>query len=86
VIGTNKPDAAETVAGMLEDLAAGVHLTAERPAAADAERMLRDRQPRYVSYADWRRLDALEVAGGRALGRPRRKFTRVECMLGALGR
>jgi ferredoxin--NADP+ reductase len=86
VIGTNKPDAAVTVAGMLEDLAAGVHLTAERPAAADAERMLRDRQPRYVSYADWRRLDALEVAGGRALGRPRRKFTRVECMLGALGR
>jgi ferredoxin--NADP+ reductase len=86
VIGTNKPDAAETVAGMMEDLARDAHLHPERPSAADAEQMLRDRQPRCVSYADWQRLDAVEVARGRALGRPRLKFTRIEQMLAALDR
>jgi hypothetical protein len=39
-----------------------------------------------VSYPDWRRLDALEIERGRARGRPRRKFTRVEEMLAALDR
>ena len=86
VIGTNKPDAAETVAGMLEDLGRDVHLHPERPTAAAAEQMLRDRQPRYVSYPDWQRLNALEIERGRVLGRPRLKFTRVEDMLAALGR
>jgi ferredoxin--NADP+ reductase len=86
VIGTNKPDAAETVAGMVEDLARDVHLRPEMPTAAAAEQMVRERQPRYVSYPDWRRLDAIEIERGRALGRPRRKFTRVEDMLAALGR
>ena len=57
-----------------------------RPPPDAAEQMLRDRQPRYVSYADWRRLNALEIEGGRVLGRPRLKFTRVEDMLAALGR
>jgi ferredoxin--NADP+ reductase len=86
VIGTNKPDAAETVAAMMEDLAAGAHLRPERPTPASAEQMLRDRQPRCFSYADWQRLDALEIERGRALGRPRLKFTRVEDMLAVLDR
>jgi len=86
VIGTNKPDATETVACMIEDLVRDFHLHPEQPAPAAAEQMLRDRQPRYVSYPDWRRLNALEIEGGRALGRPRLKFTRVEDMLAALGR
>ncbi len=86
VIGTNKPDAAETVACMIEDLARDVHLHPEKPSPDAAEQMLRDRQPRYVSYADWRRLNALEIERGRVLGRPRLKFTRVEDMLAALGR
>jgi ferredoxin--NADP+ reductase len=34
----------------------------------------------------WQRLDALETDRGRAAGRPRIKFTRVEDMLAALGR
>ena len=86
VIGTNKPDAAETVAGMLEDLGRDVHLHPERPSAAAAEQMLRERQPRYVSYPDWQRLNSLEIERGRVLGRPRLKFTRIEDMLAALGR
>jgi ferredoxin--NADP+ reductase len=85
VIGTNKPDAAETVIGMLQDVAAGHTLEPPEPDPAAAERLVRQRQPDYVSYDDWRRLDELEVARGRALGRPRVKFTRVDEMLAALG-
>jgi ferredoxin--NADP+ reductase len=86
VIGTNKPDAAETVACMLEDLARDVYVRALEPSAEAAERTVRDRQPRYVSYADWLRLNAAEIARGHALGRPRVKFTRLEEMLTFLGR
>jgi ferredoxin--NADP+ reductase len=85
VIGTNKPDAAETVTEMLEDLAAGRTL---EPAASDPaalERLVRQRQPQYVTYADWLRLNELEVALGKARSRPRLKFTRVDEMLAALG-
>jgi ferredoxin--NADP+ reductase len=86
VIGTNKPDAAETVACMLEDLAGGHLLAPDEPDPAAAERFVRSRQPRCVSYEDWRRLDAIEVARGQAAGRPRLKFTRTEEMLAALER
>jgi ferredoxin--NADP+ reductase len=86
VIGTNKPDAAETVACMMEDLAAGSTLTPAAPERPAAERLIRARQPRFFSYHDWRRLDEQEVARGRATGRPRVKFTRIEDMRVAVGR
>jgi ferredoxin--NADP+ reductase len=85
VIGTNKPDAAETVACMMEDRARGALLRPEAPEAAAVEALLRQRQPLCFSYGDWRRLDALEVAAGRPAGRPRVKFTSVEQMAAALG-
>ena len=85
-IGTNKPDAAETVACMVEDLAGGRTLAPAAPAAEAAERLIRERQPNCFSFQDWRSLNELEVSRGRAAGRPRVKFTRVEEMLGALGR
>ena len=44
------------------------------------------RQPLFVTYADWRRLDALELSNGQASGRPRLKFTTVDEMMAALGR
>ena len=86
VIGTNKPDAAETVARMMEDLANGCVLHPDEPTAAAVDRLVRDRQPRCLSYQDWLRLDAIECARGRETGRPRVKFTRVDEMLAALGR
>lgn len=86
VIGTNKPDAAETVACMLEDLAQGTVLQPAHAAAAAAEALVRQRTPNWLSYADWLRLNELEVSRGRAQGRPRVKLTRVEEMLAALGR
>jgi ferredoxin--NADP+ reductase len=86
VIGTNKPDAAETVTNMIADLRAGRVLKADDPNAEAAERFIRERRPRYISHADWRRLDEIEVARGKAQGRPRVKFISVEEMLAALGR
>ena len=86
VIGTNKPDAAETVECMFEDLAAGSVLEPAHPEAVAAAALVRQRQPSYFSYADWQKLDAIEVERGRAQNRPRVKFTRIEEMLTALGR
>jgi ferredoxin/flavodoxin---NADP+ reductase len=85
VIGTNKPDAAETVTGMLDDVAAGRTLEPPEPDPAVVERLVRQRRPDYVAYADWLTLSELEVTRGRARGCPRVKFTRVDEMLEALG-
>ena len=85
MIGTNKPDAAETVTAIMEDASAGrVGWPTEGQDALAV--LVRARQPHVVSYDDWRRLDAIETARGRAAGRPRVKFTRVDEMLAALGR
>ena len=86
VIGTNKPDAAETVECMFEDLTRGAVLEPTRPEAAAAETLVRQRQPNFFSYADWLKLDAIEVSRGRAQGRPRLKLTHINEMLSALGR
>jgi len=86
VIGTNKPDAVETVTGMLEDLARDIHLRPADPSPATVERLVHERQPQYLSYQDWQRLDELETRRGKETGRPRVKFTRVKDMLAALGR
>lgn len=77
VIGTNKPDAAATVALMLED---APHLT---PAPGDGhiESLLRERGVDFVSYADWKTLDTHETSQGAAQGRPRVKVTRVDEMM-----
>lgn len=86
VIGTNKPDAAETVENMLDDFRQGRVLPATETSVAASEALVRSRQPQVVSYGDWLKLDAIELERGRAVGRPRVKFTRVEDMLAALGR
>jgi ferredoxin--NADP+ reductase len=86
VIGTNKPDAAETVECMLEDVARGAVLEPAHPESAAADELIRQRQPSYISYTDWLKLNEIEVARGRTQGRPRVKFTSFEEMLAALGR
>jgi ferredoxin/flavodoxin---NADP+ reductase len=86
VIGTNKPDAAETVECMLEDVARGAVLEPAHPEGTAADELIRQRQPSYISYTDWLKLNEIEVARGRTQGRPRVKFTSFEEMLAALGR
>jgi ferredoxin--NADP+ reductase len=82
VIGTNKQDAIATVNAMLEDARAGLPAIAADPEALPA--LLHRRGVRAISFADWKRLDALEVANGKPKGKPREKFTSVEAMLAAL--
>lgn len=84
IIGTNKPDAQETADQMLEDLAAGKTLSPSTPAPESIEALLHERGVDYVTFADWLKLDALEQERGKALNRPRLKFTNVEEMLKAL--
>jgi ferredoxin--NADP+ reductase len=86
VIGTNKPDALETVECMMKDLAKGQLLTPAHPQAEAMAKLVAERQPDYFTYADWLKLDEIEVARGKESGRPRVKFTTVEEMLAALGR
>jgi len=86
VVGTNKPDSVETVMCMLEDLQAGSILNPTQPSGSDAEQLVKQRQPRYFSYADWQKIDQIEIERGKAQGSPRVKFTCVEDMLAALGR
>ncbi len=84
VIGTNKPDGTETVERMLEDLQAGAVLDPDHSDVAAAERLVRKRQPDYVSYEDWLRLDDIETSRGKESGRPRVKLTRTEDMIAVL--
>src|SRR4029453_8146348 len=65
--------------------AAGHTLLPSEPDPATLERLVHQRQPQYVSYADWLKLNEVELARGRERGRPRLKFTRVDDMLAALG-
>jgi len=86
VIGTNKPDSVETANLMIEDALKGAALNPPKAQAADAEALVKSRQPKYFTYADWQKLDQIEVENGKKLGKPRVKFTKVEEMLKAVGK
>ncbi|UCF68595.1 MAG: FAD-dependent oxidoreductase [Acidobacteriota bacterium] len=86
VIGSNRPDAEESVLAMLEDLERGSVLQPAEPSCEAADRFVRARQTAAISFEVWLRLDALELARGEAFGRARVKFTAVDEMLAALER
>jgi ferredoxin--NADP+ reductase len=79
IIGTNKPDSFETAARLLDD-AGSLAPCAERDRAA-VRAWIASKGARAISYDDWRRIDAAEVARGKPLGKPREKFVSVEEML-----
>jgi ferredoxin--NADP+ reductase len=74
VIGTNKKDAAETVALLLADAEAGL-IGGSDAAAADVDALLAERGVEGVTQAGWEAIDAAERARGEAQGRPRVKLT-----------
>lgn len=78
VIGTNKPDSAETVVKMIEDLNQNKTFLPENPSADKIESLIKERNPEYIDYEDWLKIDAEEVAKGKEEGRPRVKFTNIE--------
>ncbi|MBI1257225.1 MAG: NADP oxidoreductase [Chloroflexi bacterium] len=84
IIGTNKPDAQESVDQLLADLQADALLSPAHPAQEAINALLKAKQIEYVTFADWLKLDQIEQERGAALNRPRVKFPRVEEMLAAL--
>ncbi len=84
IIGNNKPDSQATAAALLAD--APTLAPCATPDTSALAALLGERNVRAVSYADWQRIDAAEIERGKACGKPREKFTRVEEMLAVLGR
>jgi ferredoxin/flavodoxin---NADP+ reductase len=77
VIGTNKKDATDTVARIIEDTEAGALNT---PAAPDPEAtaaLYAERAPDAVTWEGWQAIDALEKSSGEPHGRPRIKIVRL---------
>jgi ferredoxin--NADP+ reductase len=77
VIGTNKKDASDTVARLLEDAEAG---KLNEPADPDREAIvawLRSQVPGLVTWEGWRAIDVHETTAGEPQGRPRIKLVSV---------
>lgn len=83
IIGTNKPDAGETVERMLADVATTPPAANPEPQAIEA--LLQSRGIAVVSMKEWRVLDRLEIERGLLQGRPRVKFAETDAMLQAVG-
>ncbi|MDQ6834922.1 MAG: FAD-dependent oxidoreductase [Actinomycetota bacterium] len=85
VIGTNKKDAADTVARIMEDAEQG-RLNHPAPGADDPESIagwLDERVPDHVTWEGWEAIDAHESSLGEPAGRPRVKLVRLEELLRA---
>jgi ferredoxin--NADP+ reductase len=82
IIGTNRACAVDTVGTLLSDLR---HLDQGRRSGIKGLRsLLCERGVRTVSYENWLRIDAEEIARGTPKGKPREKLTRVADMLSLL--
>ena len=84
VIGTNKPDAIESVNSMLEDLSSERIEPAPDADPAAVVELLQARNVRFVTMDEWGKLNEMELSNGKAQGRPRVKFTNLDNMLAAL--
>jgi ferredoxin--NADP+ reductase len=80
IIGTNKPDAGETVDQLLEDLP----MLTPAPEPGAVEKLLTSRGLTYVTIEGWRVLDQLEISAGTNQNRPRVKLVNVDEMLAAI--
>ena len=79
VIATNRADSM----AVADRIVAGLAPVAGKPGPAGLDSLLAARGVRPVSFADWQRIDAAEVAAGGG-GRPRRKFASLTDLLAAL--
>jgi ferredoxin--NADP+ reductase len=77
VIGTNKKDATDTVARLLEDAEAGRLNQPANPDADAIEPWLRSQVPGLVTWDGWQKIDRHETAAGEPHGRPRVKLVSV---------
>jgi ferredoxin/flavodoxin---NADP+ reductase len=85
ILGTNKRDAEETVAGLAEDLAAGALPTPKHPGPEAIDSLLRERKPELVTADGWRAIDGDELRRGSETQRPRVKLASRDELLAAAG-
>jgi len=85
IIGTNKKDAHETVALLLEDARSGALPPREGGGAEAVDALLAERGAQVVTYAGWEAIDAAERSLGEACGRPRVKLVSWDELLAAAG-
>jgi NADPH-dependent glutamate synthase beta subunit-like oxidoreductase len=78
VIATNRPDGVTCAEQIQADIPRGI-----KPGRTAMERLLAKRNVRAVSYDEWQRIDAAEVASATGPA-PRRKFTTLREMLAVL--
>ena len=84
VIGTNKQDAVETVHRMLETFLNEKMEAGKNCTNPDIVALLENRNVKYVSFADWKLIDAHETEAGQKQGRPRVKLTSIAEMLSVI--
>src|SRR3954447_2082368 len=77
VIGTNKKDASDTVARVLEDAEAGKLNDPSEPDGVAIEAWLRSQVPGLVTWNGWQAIDRHETQRGEPHGRPRVKVISV---------
>jgi len=80
VIGTNKHDGDLAAEQIVADLSDG-----GKEGRDGLQKLLEGRNVRWVSYEDWKKIDAAEIANA-APGAPRRKFCTVKEMLAVVNR
>lgn len=76
MIGTNRPDACETVACLLEDFRSG-RLAEPALGRDDLAALIAERRPRAVDLNGWLRIEKHEVGKGSEAGRPRHKLVSI---------
>jgi ferredoxin/flavodoxin---NADP+ reductase len=85
VIGTNKKDANDTVARIVEDEEAG-ELRVPDPSQATAaavQEWIDERVPDHVTWQGWQAIDLHESELGESMGRPRVKLVRLDDLIRA---
>ncbi|XP_031454507.1 LOW QUALITY PROTEIN: NADPH:adrenodoxin oxidoreductase, mitochondrial [Phasianus colchicus] len=86
VIITTMNDSFDTAQSVLEDLQGGVlDVSISREGFGAVGSILRSRGIRPVSFSDWEKIDAAEVARGKAAGKPREKIVDPQEMLQLIG-
>ncbi len=81
VISSNRPDGVTVAQHIHDDFAGGAK--GSKPGRPALEKLLAERKARIVGFADWKKLEAAEIAAGGGK-RPRKKFDAVADMLACL--
>ena len=84
IIGTNRADSVATVESLLQDIASLGKGDAKN-GAEGIYALLDSGNIRHVSFAEWKKIDQLEIERGSVANKPREKFTSTGEMLEVLG-